>query len=243
MSLDTSSLVRLVPDELASGDATGHESLDIHLERYRFAALHAPPGRLLDLACGAGYGTRVLADEAEHVSEAVGVDISPDAVSYACQRYARPGVSYRVADGGEFVDAEGFDTIVSLETIEHVPAPGELVDHLVGLLRPGGVLIASVPTTPSVDVNPHHLHDFTERTFRGLFQQHELQEVTALRQEQRFKPLRIVRRQEQRVADLRPGLLGWYAEHPGSLARRVLATLRHGFTNRYITIAWQSAAP
>lgn len=243
MSLDTSSLVRLVPDELAAGDATGHESLDIHLQRYRFAALQARPGRLLDLACGAGYGTRVLADEAGQVSEAIGVDISPEAVTYACQRYARPGVSYRVADGGAFLDPEGFDTIVSLETIEHVPDPGGLVDRLVGLLRPGGVLVASVPTTPSVDVNPHHLHDFTERSFRALFQRHGLQEVAALRQEQRFKPLRIVRRQEQRVADLRPGLLGWYAQHPGSLARRVLATLHYGFANRYITIAWRSAAP
>jgi hypothetical protein len=93
-----------------------------------------------------------------------------------------------------------------------------------------------------VDVNPHHLHDFTERTFRELFPRHGLQKVALLRQEQSFQPLRIARCQEQRVADLRPGLLGWYAQHSGSFARRALATLRYGFANRYVTIAWRSAA-
>jgi hypothetical protein len=56
MSLDTSSLERLVPDQPASSGSTGRESLDVHRERYRFAALHALPGRLLDLACGARSG-------------------------------------------------------------------------------------------------------------------------------------------------------------------------------------------
>ena len=46
-------------------------------------------------------------------------------------------------------DADGFDTVVSLETIEHVPDPAGFVSRLVALLRPGGVFIGSVPTTPS----------------------------------------------------------------------------------------------
>ena len=241
MSLDTTSLERLVPDELATGDATGDESLRLHLERYRFAARHARHGRLLDLACGAGYGTRLLADEATGISEAVGADISPEAISYARQRYGRPGVAYCVADGAGFLDAEGFDTVVSLETIEHVPAPESLAERLVGLVRPGGVLVASVPTTPSVDVNPHHQSDFTERSFRRMFERHGFHECAILRQEQRFNPLRMLRRQEQRVADLRPGLMGWYSHNPASLMRRLVATLRHGFANRYVTIAWQAA--
>ena len=64
MQLDATSLERLVPDELRSGDVTGEEALRISLERYGFAAQHARPGRLLDLACGVGYGTRFLTDHA-----------------------------------------------------------------------------------------------------------------------------------------------------------------------------------
>jgi SAM-dependent methyltransferase len=240
MSLDTTSLERLVPDELAAGDATGDDTLRLHLERYRFAARHARPGRLLDLACGAGYGTRLMADQATGVREALGVDISAEAVAYACRRYGRPGVGYRVADGAGFDDAEGFDTVVSLETIEHVFSPESLADRLVDLVRLDGVLVASVPTTPSVDVNPHHRSDFTERSFRHLFERHGFQPIAILRQEQRFKPIRMLRRQEQRAADLRPGLITWYARHPGSLMRRLGSTLRHGFVNRYVTMAWRA---
>jgi SAM-dependent methyltransferase len=240
MPVDASSLERLVPDELVGGDATGDETLRLHLERYRFAARHARPGRLLDIACGVGYGTRLLVDEASDVSEAVGVDVSEEVVAYARDRYAGPGVEYRCADAFSFQDPDGFDTIVSLETIEHVSDPERLVENLVRLLRPGGVLIASVPTTPSVDVNPHHRHDFNERSFSRLFDAHGLVARTRFRQTQPYRVLPLLCSQEKRASDLRPNLLAWYCRHPGALLRRARATLRHGFTNHYATLVFQA---
>jgi hypothetical protein len=41
------------------------------------------------------------------------------------------------------------------------------------------------------------------------------------------------------MAEMRPNLLGWYARHPASLMRRVGATLRHGLTIKYLTVAWR----
>ncbi len=240
MPVDASSLERLVPDQLVEGDATGDETLRLHLERYRFAARHARPGRLLDIACGVGYGTRLLADEAREVSEAVGVDLSEEVISYARDRYAGSRVEFRSADAFSFQDPDGFDTIVSLETIEHVRDPELLVGNLVRLLRPGGILIASVPTTPSVDVNPHHLHDFSERSFRRLFEPHRLVERAIFRQIQPYRVLRLLRSQEERASDLRSNLLVWYCGHPGALLRRVRATLLHGFANHYATLVWQA---
>jgi SAM-dependent methyltransferase len=243
MSIDTSSLERLVPDEVARGDATGDETLRLHLERYGFAARHARPGRFLDLACGVGYGTRLVADANDTIESALGVDLSESAVRYATDRYARAGIEYRHGDGVRFADPAGFDTIVSLETIEHVPDPQALVGNLVSLLRPGAVLVASVPTTPSADVNPHHLHDFTEASFRAMFTRHGLRELEAFQQVQPYKVFRILRKQEQRAEDLRPNLVGWYLSHPMAALTRVLATLRWGFTNRYITIVWRAPGP
>jgi len=242
MSVDASSLERLVPAELDARDATGRQTLALHLERYRFAARHARPGRLLDLACGVGYGTRLVADEAAGVAEAVGVDVAPEAVAYARDHYARPGVRFEVCDALAFRDAAGFDTIVSLETIEHVPDPQRLVAHLAGLLRPGGVLVASAPTTPSTDVNLHHLHDFTDRSFARLFEPHGLLAAASFRQVQPYRLFATVARREQRLADMRPALLRYYATHPGAAFRRLAATLRYGFTNRYLTVAWRRAA-
>jgi SAM-dependent methyltransferase len=239
VDVDGRTLERIVPDDVASGDVTGRESLALHLERYRFAARHARPGRLLDMACGVGYGTRLLADEAAGVTSALGVDLDERALAYAAQRYGRPGVAFRRGEALGFEDAEGFDTIVSLETIEHVPDPQRLVEHLVALLRPGGVLVASVPSTPSVDVNPHHLHDFSERSFRRMFARLPVRELTCLRQNQPV-PLRVaLRRNETRLHELRPNLLRWYLAHPDAALKRVLSTLLYGLSNRYLTVVWE----
>ncbi len=233
----TATLERLVPDELSDTDATGHATLELHLQRYEFAAMHARRGRALDMACGVGYGSRLLADHAE--LDVLGVDLDPAAIAYATKRYAGPRTRFEQRDAQAFQDPDGFDTVVSLETIEHVPDPVLLIERLVAALRPGGVLVASVPTTPSVDVNPHHLHDFTERSFSALVARHHLAEIARLRQVQRFAPVAILRRTEARTADLRPNLLGYYASHPRAALHRALATLRYGFTNRYVTIAWR----
>ena len=239
MSLTSNSLERLVPDRLSPGDVTGSETLELHLERYRFAARQERPGRLLDIACGVGYGTRLLRDENRQVRFALGVDLCQESVAYARQRYGRDGVEYRVGDAMRFEDSEGFDTIVCLETVEHLPRPAGLIDHLVSLLRPSGVFIASVPTTPSSDANPHHRHDFTERSFRRLFAQQPLEESACLRQVQRFGIISILRRSEARLAERRPHLLRYYAMNPRAALRRLASTIRFGLVNCYITIAWR----
>jgi SAM-dependent methyltransferase len=177
--------------------------------------------------------------ELEGLTEAVGVDLADDAIAYARRRYARAGVKYEQCDALAFHDPAGFDTAISLETVEHVPDPARLIAHLVSLLCPGGVLVASVPTTPSVDVNPHHLHDFTERSLHALVAPHGLVEIDRLCQVQRFSPLAALRREESRMADMRRGLLGYYARHPRAALRRLAATVRYGFTNRYATLVWR----
>jgi len=239
VQLDAASLERLVPDGLRPGDVTGEEALRISLERYDFAAQHARPGRLLDLACGVGYGTRFLTDRAEQLTSALGVDLSEDAVAYASERYANDRTTFLACDAMQFDGGEGFDTIVSIETIEHLADPEAFVGRLVALLRPGGHLVGSVPITPSVDANPHHLHDFTDRSFRRLVGCHGLEVLDDLVQDQRFGLRAVLTRSEARLENMRENLPAWYLRHPGALLRRVASTLRHGFVNRYLTVAWR----
>jgi SAM-dependent methyltransferase len=231
---------RLIPDEIAKG-TTGEEALRLHLDRYEFAARCVRGRRALDIACGSGYGTRLLADRCASVESFVGVDQSRETIAYATERYGNPRIRFVADDAMTFDDGLGFDTIVSLETIEHLPDPRAFIGHIVTLLRPGGVLVASVPTTPSVDANPHHLHDFTARSFRRLFFRHGLKERDRLTQIQRFGPWAVLSRSETRMRDMRPDLAAYYLRHPGSFARRICATMRYGFTNRYLTVAWDAA--
>jgi cyclopropane fatty-acyl-phospholipid synthase-like methyltransferase len=237
--LDSVSLERLVPDDLASGDATGLETLALHVERYEFAARRLPRGRLLDVGCGVGYGTALLVEHSGSEARAVGVDISPEAIAYARERYGTPQIHFRVGDVLGFEDEAGFDGIVALEIVEHVGEPEALIERLLTLLRPEGVLVASVPTTPSTDLNPHHRRDFTERSFRALFRQRGLVQMDSLRQKQRVPVGAVLRRREARMQDLRRGLGRYYLRHPMALLHRLQATVTYGFANCYTTIAWR----
>jgi len=232
------SLERLVPDTLLDTEVTGRETLELHMERYELACRYAR-GRVLDIACGVGYGTRFLADHGQDVSEAIGVDVAEEAVAYATSRYGRKGVRFQRGDAHEFHDPHGFDTVVSLETIEHVHDPETLLVRLISALRPGGVLIGSVPTTPSTDVNPHHLHDFTAASFRAMVRRFGLREIDHLPQVQPYKLFSVLSRSETRMSTMREGLAGYYVRHPNALLRRLAATVRYGFTNRYLTVVWQ----
>ena len=242
MSLDPDSLERLVPDALDPQDPAARETLALHLARYAFAARVAKPGRLLDLACGVGYGTHHMVASNAALGPAVGVDVSPDAVAYANAHYAGPRVRFLASDALRFEDADGFDTIVSLETIEHVPDPTALFAKLASLLRAGGRLVASVPTTPSVDLNPHHLHDFDAASFAAFGARHGLREVERLQQVQRLAIGGAWRGRRFTKAKLRPNLPGYYLSHPGALGKRIATTLRHGFANHYLTIVWEHSA-
>ena len=154
---------RIVPDETPPGPVAIHE------KRYRFALPHCAGKRVLDAACGVGYGTALLADTAREV---VGVDVSEDAIAYARSRYARPNVEFRVEDLlAPELDDRSFDVVCSFETIEHLPDRETYLGHVARVLRDDGVYIVSTPradeTTEAPD-NPHHFVEYSSGDFERL---------------------------------------------------------------------------
>lgn len=121
----------------------------MHVERYRFAAgLLLAEDTVLDMACGAGYGTHLLA---RSCCEAVGVDCSPAAVEYARGRYAQRFLV------GDFFEFEGeADVVVSFETAEHIRAPLPFVLSSLAE-RSRRLLIGSIPYLEAPG-NPFHFH-------------------------------------------------------------------------------------
>ncbi len=235
-------LERLVPDRIRNNETTGYDTLQLHIDRYRFAAKHARPDRILDIACGVGYGTWLLAEQAGSARRVCGVDLSADAIAYANERYAHEKITFRCADAMTFQDSDKFSAIVSLETIEHLPDPAGFIRHITTLLRPGGALIASVPTTLSTDINPYHLRDFTPSSFRKMLTgQGQLREIACYKQTQFVNPLSILKRDEARMSEIRPHLLRYYLRNPGPLMRRIATTLRYGFATHYLTLVCQKS--
>ncbi len=237
-SLNFSSLERIVPDRTEDQGATGTETLQLHLQRYQFAGRALVPGTVLDIACGVGYGTRILA-HAPGIVSALGVDIDEASIRYAESRYANSAAIFTCADAMMYEPETFFDNIVTLETIEHVADPVAFVNRLVSWLRPGGVLIGSVPVTLSTDANPHHASDFTERTFRRLGAGAGLRELYSFSQVQPYSPIALMRKTEARKHGVRRGLATYYLQHPGKLLARGWATICYGFQNRYLTIVWE----
>jgi SAM-dependent methyltransferase len=158
---------RIVPDETPPGPVAIHE------KRYRFALPHCTGKRVLDAACGVGYGTALLADTA---AEVVGVDVSEDAIAYARSRYARPNVEFRVEDLLKpDLDDRSFDVVCSFETLEHLPDRETYLGHMGRVLRDDGVYIVSTPraaeTTQTPD-NPHHFVEYSSDDFEQLLHPH-----------------------------------------------------------------------
>ena len=187
MSINADSMERIVPDQLQEG-TTGQETLAFHLERYEFACKHIETGDVLDIACGVGYGTSFLAEKNKNIHSITGVDISAGAIQYAKKRYQHDKINFVAADGMLFQVDHKYDVIISLETIEHVPEPEKFIDNLKRQLKPNGLMITSVPVTPSVDANPHHLTDFTQKSFRKIFTSRGFEEVDAFLQVQSYSP-------------------------------------------------------
>lgn len=155
-------LERLDPHERVDQEAANH------WVRYDWAAGFLPARRVLDCACGVGYGTALLRERgAERV---LGVDVSGAAIAAAQRVYAREGVGFHLLDALALAAAGlgAFDLIVSLETIEHVAEPQRLLDAFAALLAPGGTLALSCPNDRAIgEGNPYHLWTAEYDALRG----------------------------------------------------------------------------
>jgi SAM-dependent methyltransferase len=232
------SLERIVPDQLNIADDFDNETLQLHIDRYSFAIRNGKPGDLLDIACGTGYGTYQIAQTKDYAkSRIVGVDIAQQAIDYAIKRYSDPAIRFICFDAMSYTDQNGYDTIISLETIEHLHDPGLFVKKLRSLLKKEGVLIISAPVTPSTDGNPHHFSNFSDSRFKKLFISSGFTIQSEFIQVQPFTLKNILGSDNQRLSKTRQHLGKFYLRHPGVFFARIRSLVKDGFNNRYMTLA------
>ncbi len=146
-----------------------------HIARYYFATPYIQ-GRVLDIACGTGYGCHMVAkDRKREITEIVGVDIDKETLFYANREYNHQKVTYMQGDAIDPSLPEQlgmFDTILSFETIEHVEDDQVFIENLYKMLKPGGTLVLSSPFgrgrgKPTSE--PFHVHQLTPEEFEQLF--------------------------------------------------------------------------
>lgn len=145
-----------------------------HLAVYEWIAARVGGLRVVDMACGEGYGSDLLATSAASV---VGVDANPEAHEHARLRYGRDNLRFERDLVESF--AEPCDAVVFLQTIEHVQDAGVILDHFRSMLADAGVAYVSTPNLltlapPGAEKsdNPWHLREYRAEEFRALCEAH-----------------------------------------------------------------------
>ncbi len=145
-----------------------------HLVVYEWIARRVGGRSVLDMACGEGYGAMVLAGSAAAV---VGVDANPEAHEHARLRYRAPNLRFARGLVETWGQANSFDAVVFLQTIEHVQDPAAVLAHFKALLKPGGVAYISTPNLLTLappgaekSENPWHIKEYRAEEFTALCQ-------------------------------------------------------------------------
>ncbi len=215
---------RILPDECRS--EAEYILYLRHLFAYRTATASLESSdAVLDIGCGAGYGTRMLAD---HARRAVGVDVVADAVSQASTAFGSANCAFQIYDGHRlpFEDGE-FDAATSFQTIEHVIDDSRFVAEAARVLKPGARLILTTPNRAlrlrqgQRPWNRFHIREYTSTELESLLAKHfasvEMRGVRASAAIEHVERARL--RFAQRVASLDP--LGLLRIVPASLLARL----------------------
>lgn len=141
-----------------------------HAARYVFSQPFVEGKRVLDIACGTGYGLAILKKAATHVT---GVDVDPLAAAEA-SRECDQKASVILGDGLGLPFEDGcFDVVTCFETLEHLNQRTAFLTELHRVLKHEGQLLLSTPNanysqpTDGIPANPFHVHEYEPDELRG----------------------------------------------------------------------------
>ena len=146
-----------------------------HLHRYAIAVTLAHGKRVLDIACGEGYGSNLLAAAG---AEVIGIDIAPDVIAHAKRAYPRQNLIFREGSCLNIpMDDKSIDLVVSFETIEHLDDHEQFLREIKRVLSDSGALIISSPdkreyTDRIGNKNRFHKLELNHEDFYSLLKKH-----------------------------------------------------------------------
>ena len=165
--------MKITGERVASPEGGFNPTWQRHVAAYGLAARFLPPGIVLDLGCGVGHSYHLLDPR-----ETVGVDISAEALAGQERRTV-------VADMRELPFGDGeFDSVLSVQSLEHVPDPERVLAEVARVVGPGGPAVFVTPNRltlgrPDEIIDPYHYVEFTAAELDRLCSQ-RFSEVTVM---------------------------------------------------------------
>lgn len=164
----------LPPSEEAVWPGVRNDLFVAHESVYLFASRFVAGQRVLDAACGTGYGSHMLASRG--AQSVLGVDLNPRRIIYARRRFPHPGLTFEVADCDALGFApDSFDFVISSNTLEHLHAPERFLRSMAHCLSSAGRLLVTVPPVLSAAdlevhaTNPFHVAPLSVQGWADLF--------------------------------------------------------------------------
>lgn len=144
-----------------------------HLERYKFAAQDIKGKNVLDIACGVGYGSKILKESGALSVD--GVDISEEAINFAKQNYSLGDVRFFSSDAVKYFPDKKYDLILSFETVQYINDFKLLLRNFYNWLNQGGTLLISASNRLITSPNSRTMADKpAEKTYLREFTIDEL---------------------------------------------------------------------
>ncbi|OGK62475.1 hypothetical protein A2334_05560 [Candidatus Roizmanbacteria bacterium RIFOXYB2_FULL_38_10] len=162
-------LERIIPDKIPP---YSKRLLQEHVLRYQFVSKYIKGKTVLDVACGSGYGSYIIANSG--AKKVYAADCDSKTISYAKKRYPHDNINYICTDAAKLSVANCLiDVVVSFETIEHLSKPKLFLKEMYRLLKRTGICIISTPNKHcSLEDNPYHLKEYTFSEFTNILEQY-----------------------------------------------------------------------
>lgn len=132
-----------------------------HLHRYALALAYVTGKKVVDIACGEGYGSYLLAAKAASVT---GIDIDSTVIQEASGRYKKDNLQFLAGSVTAIPLADqSTDMVVSFETLEHIEDHALFMQEIKRILVPGGLLILSTPDKKNYSDKTGYRNPFHEK--------------------------------------------------------------------------------
>ncbi len=141
-----------------------------HLARYLFSSQFIKKKIILDIGCGAGYGSYLLSKYGDP-KKIFAIDISKEAIDYAKYRYKTKNINYRIDDAQKLksIKNKSIDVAISFELIEHLKNQDAFLTQVKRIIKNNGIFITSTPNKYTYPKgNPYHIKELSPVEFKKL---------------------------------------------------------------------------